>query len=148
MAHFGHVRQPGVLCIIGRRGPTRSNRRTVMTDTTYDAARDEIDTLRLAIAGYDALRVADIIPQLKGLDPAQLRAIERHENEGKRRSMILKRIATLRAGSPAATPQPATWAPPAAPWTTAAPEPGEGVCAAGHPATGADRYCRIRSEER
>jgi hypothetical protein len=51
------------------------------------------------LAGYDNLRANDIVKLLRTLSPLELNAVERRERVGKGRSMVLNRIAKLRASS-------------------------------------------------
>ncbi len=53
----------------------------------------------LPIADYDQLRVSELLPLLAELDPAELRAVEAHEQAGLRRRTILVRISRLAQGS-------------------------------------------------
>ncbi|HEX2062855.1 MAG TPA: hypothetical protein VHE80_00375 [Acidimicrobiales bacterium] len=54
-------------------------------------------TAPLPIEGYDAMRVRDLLPRLDDLDVVQLEWVRRHEEEGKRRTTVLRRIEQLMA---------------------------------------------------
>jgi putative peptide zinc metalloprotease protein len=50
---------------------------------------------RCPIEHYETLRVADILPLLKGLDPGQLRLLRRYEERQRARKTVLARIDTM-----------------------------------------------------
>ena len=58
-------------------------------------------TAALPIAGYDSLRIIDILPRLTGLTASQLAAIERHELGHKYRTTLLARLDALLRAAPA-----------------------------------------------
>ena len=50
----------------------------------------------LPIKGYEALRVADLLPRLAGLSPEDLDRVEEYERGHRARSTVLARIEALR----------------------------------------------------
>ncbi len=59
------------------------------------AAADSDD--EIAIAGYDALTIEQLLPKLKALSTAELAAVDGYERGGRSRKRVLNRIAALRS---------------------------------------------------